>query len=286
MTLRQAVAEAAAHLSTNPHFNVEVRRDAELLLLHTLRITRAQFLANPARILTEEEQSLYRQAIARRLTNEPVQYITGHQEFFGLDLRVTPATLIPRPETEHLVEAVLERLPRSRPLTILDIGTGTGAIAIALAANLPQAQLVATDISSEALPVAESNARAHGLAGRIRFLHSDLLSGLPLPEQSSFFDAIVSNPPYVAESDRDTLHPQVRDFEPARALFSGAHGLDIYRRLIPQAHAALKPGGLLALEIGHGQHDDLAHLLSAWNDVHFVNDLQQIPRVALARSRQ
>lgn len=285
MTLRQAVAEAAAHLSVNPHFDAEVRRDAELLLLHTLRITRAQFLANPARILTADEQSLYRQAIARRLTNEPVQYITGHQEFFGLDLTVTPATLIPRPETEHLVEAVLERLPRSQPLTILDIGTGTGAIAIALAANLPQAQLVATDISKDALQVAESNARAHGLAGCIRFLHSDLLSGLPLPEQSSFFDAIVSNPPYVAESDQDTLHPQVRDFEPPQALYSGAHGLDIYRGLIPQARAALKAGGLLALEIGHGQRDDIARLLSAWNDVHFVNDLQQIPRVALARSR-
>jgi len=283
MTLRQAVAEAAAHLSANPHFDAEVRRDAELLLLHTLRITRAQFLANPARILTADKQSLYRQAIARRLTNEPVQYITGHQEFFGLDLTVTPATLIPRPETEHLVEAVLERLPHSQPLTILDIGTGTGAIAIALAAHLPQAQLVATDISGEALQVAESNARAHGLGGRIRFLHSNLLSGLPLPEQSNFFDAIVSNPPYVAESDRDTLHPQVRDFEPPQALYSGAHGLDIYRRLIPQASAALKAGGLLALEIGHGQRDDLAHLLSAWNDVHFVNDLQQIPRVALAR---
>jgi release factor glutamine methyltransferase len=256
-----------------------------LLLLHTLGISRAVFYADPDRTLTHAEQAAYEAAIHRRLVHEPIQYITGEQEFYGLALRVTPAVLIPRPETEHLVEAVLSEmklatLDPAAPLHILDIGTGSGAIAIALAHHLPQAHVTAIDLSPAALDIATANAARHNIIGHIRFLESDLLEALPPGEG---FDAIVSNPPYVATDDRETLHPQVRDHEPATALFAGATGLDIYRRLIPQARAALKPNGLLALEIGHDQRDAIAGLLADWNAVRFVDDLQQIPRVALAR---
>lgn len=283
MTLRQALTEAAATLATDPQLDEDARRDAELLLLHVLQIDRAMLLAHPDRSLTSDQLAAYDAAIARRLGHEPIQYITGRQEFFGLQLRVTPATLIPRPETEILVEAVLDRLPHDRPLRILDIGTGSGAIALALAEHLPQAGITAIDLSSEALEVARENAVSHHLDQRIRFLKSDLLTGLPENERVSTFDAIVSNPPYIPERDRSSLHPQVRDHEPALALFAGPSGLDIYRRLIPAAHAALKPDGLLALEIGHGQSNDLIFLLADWKNVSLRDDLQQIPRVALAR---
>jgi release factor glutamine methyltransferase len=164
---------------------------------------------------------------------------------------------------------------------IADVGTGSGAIAISLTAHLPQAAITALDISTEALAIATINAREHNVARRIRFLQSDLLSALD--HEAETFDAIVSNPPYVAETDHATLHPQVGNYEPAVALFAGETGLDIYHRLIPQAHNALRPTGLLALEIGHGQQDAIASLLETWRNVSFLNDLQQIPRVALAK---
>jgi len=281
MTLREAAVEAAARLSGDSYLRADARRDAEHLLLHALGITRAQFLANPARPLETKEESLFRQSIDRRLKHEPIQYITGLQEFYGLTFRVTPAVLIPRPETELLVEAVLARFKaHTGPLRIADIGTGSGAIAIALARHLPHAEITALDLSPQALAVAESNAREHSLAHRIRFVESDLLAQ-PITHHQGF-DAIVSNPPYVALTDLPELHPQVRDYEPAMALFAGATGLDVYRRLIPQAHEVLRPGGLLALEIGHHQRESIAALLAAWSAVTFLNDLQQIPRVTLA----
>jgi release factor glutamine methyltransferase len=251
-----------------------------VLLLHTLGITRAQFHADPDRALAPVDRDAYEAAIKRRLANEPIQYIIGEQEFYGLALHVSPAVLIPRPETEHLVEAVLAELNPAAPLQILDIGTGSGAVAIALAYHLPAARITAVDLSPAALEVAASNAARHHLAHRIRFLKSDLLDALPPGET---FDAIVSNPPYVSIDDRETLHRQVRDYEPSAALFAGRDGLDIYRRLIPQSQAALKPNGLLALEIGHDQRDAIAGLLSGWEALRFVDDLQQIPRVAFAR---
>jgi release factor glutamine methyltransferase len=281
MTLRQAITNAAAELAANPHLSEHAHRDAELLLLHTLQIPRVTLIAHPDRDLSPDQHALYQIAISRRLQLEPIQYITGEQEFYGLRLHVSPAVLIPRPETEHLVEAVLALLPTNQPLKLADIGTGSGAIAIALAVHLPLAQITALDISTKALAVAASNAREHNVADRIDFLESNLLSAFDHPTE--IFDAIVSNPPYIPETDRPTLHPQVRDHEPTTALFAGETGLDIYRRLIPQALRALKPTGLIALEIGHGQRDPLTHLLAGWNDVSFINDLQQIPRVALAR---
>jgi release factor glutamine methyltransferase len=281
MTLRQAITNAAAELAANPHLSEHAHRDAELLLLHTLQISRVTLIAHPDRDLSPDQHALYQIAINRRLQLEPIQYITGEQEFYGLRLHVTPAVLIPRPETEHLVEAVLKLLPANQPVKLVDIGTGSGAIAIALAVHLPLAEITALDLSSEALPIAERNAREHDVANRIHFLQSDLLAAVK--SNGETFDAVLSNPPYIPESDRPTLHPQVRDHEPATALFAGETGLDIYRRLIPEAASALKPNGILALEIGHGQQKPLTHLLAGWNDVTFVNDLQQIPRVALAR---
>jgi release factor glutamine methyltransferase len=279
MTLRQAITAAAAQLAADERLRATAGRDAELLLLHQLGISLAQLLAHPDRELTEEEERFYRQSIRRRAATEPIQYITGQQEFYGIDFRVSPAVLIPRPETEHLVEAVLQQLSHDEPLQILDVGTGSGILAITLGLHLSHAHITAVDISADAIHVARQNAAAHHVVQRIDFIESDLLAAVP----SGLFDAIVSNPPYIPTSDRPTLHPEVRDHEPSTALFAGLDGLDIYRRLIPQAFDALKPNGLLALEIGHGQQESLASLLQSWNCVSFVNDLQQIPRVALAR---
>jgi release factor glutamine methyltransferase len=320
MTLREALTRATLQLDASPGLRADAARDAALLLRHMLGISHAAQLADPNRALTPAQQAAYDALILRRLTCEPIQYITGEQEFYGLALRVTPAVLIPRPETEQLVEAVLAEfsshpadfgcsptetvcpptetvchpaaqrrdlllsLSLRQPLRILDVGTGSGAIAIALAHHLLHAFITAVDLSTAALEVAASNAARHALTDRIRFLASDLLDALPPDEQP--FDAIVANPPYVPTADRDALHPQVRDHEPAAALFAGSDGLDIYRRLIPQALAALATGGLLALEIGQGQRDSIAALLADWTQVRFVDDLQRIPRVALARKPQ
>jgi release factor glutamine methyltransferase len=282
MTLREALTAATARLAENEHLHETASPDAELLLLHTLQLPRATLHAHPSRELTLPQLASYEANIARRLTLEPIQYITGTQEFYGLSFQVTPAVLIPRPETELLVESVLSEikaLPKDRPLRIADIGTGSGAIAIAVAHHLPQAHVTALDLSPEALAIARRNAETHHLAGRIRFLHSDLLAAV----SRETFDAILSNPPYVPTPDLSILHPQVRDHEPHAALFAGPTGLDIYTRLIPQASEALTPGGLLALEIGHGQLESIQKLLSQWTDLSFRNDLQQIPRTVLAR---
>jgi release factor glutamine methyltransferase len=263
-------ATRLAHLPTAP-------RDAELLLLHATGRVRAFLLTHPDTELTPTEQSIYEQWLTRRAQHEPIQYITGEQEFYGLTLRVTPDVLIPRPETEHLVEALLNRVLHDAPLRIADVGTGSGAIAIALAHTLPNASIIALDYSAPALIIARENAERHNVVNRIGFLESDLLSAVA----HETFDAIVSNPPYVPESE--VLEPQVRDFEPHSALYAGPSGLDIYHRLIPQAWQALKTQGWLLMEIGHGQRDTLAKLLEPWTSVEFVPDLQGIPRVAIAR---
>lgn len=273
MDFSTALANGAARLGHLP----SARHDAELLLMRAANIDRAFLLTHPDASLTPEQLATYNQWIERRAQHEPIQYITGEQEFYGLPLRVTPDVLIPRPETEHLVEAALERLPRNTPVTIADVGTGSGAIAIALAQSLPQASITALDTSPAALAVARHNAERHHLAGRIRFLESDLLAAVA----SETFDAIVSNPPYVSELE--VLAPEVLNYEPYAALFAGCSGLDIYQRLIPQARHCLKPQGWLLMEIGHNQRDALAALLTGWNDIDFVSDLQGIPRVAIVR---
>ncbi len=280
ITVREALTRATGQLSAHPDLQPTALADAVLLLCHALTLTRAGLIAHPERSLDRDQQARYQRLLEQRLRFEPIQYILGSQEFFGLELRVTPAVLIPRPETELLVEAVLARLPHDTPLRLVDVGTGSGAIAIALAHALPQAFVTAIDLSPQALALARENAATHHLADRITFLESDLLDAIA-PELR--FDAIVSNPPYIPNADASTLHPQVRDHEPAQALFAGPSGLELYARLIPQAFALLKPGNLLALEFGFGQRDALASLLTAWHAVEFLPDLQGIPRVALAR---
>ncbi len=280
LTLREALTRATSQLSANPHLQPTALQDSVVLLMRTLALPRAALIAHPERPITRDEQAAYQLLLEQRLAFTPIQYILGTTEFYGLELRVTPAVLIPRPETELLVEAVLQALPRDTNAHIVDVGTGSGAISIALANALPNASLTALDLSPEALALARENARIHHLEARIHFLESDLLAALPpLPAPQ----CIVSNPPYIPTPDAPTLHPQVRDHEPAQALFSGPTGLEIYRRLIPEAAALLPPNALLALEIGIHQRHPIASLLASWHDVQFLNDLQQIPRIALAR---
>lgn len=283
MTIQQALESATERLAADVHLRETARRDAELLLMHAAALRRTDLIAYPQRELAPVQAAALETAVGRRLRHEPVQYITGTQEFYGLPLKVSAAVLIPRPETEHLVESVLELLPHDRPLAIADVGTGSGAIAIALATHLPLATVTALDLSTAALAVAQANARTYSLCERIRFLRSDLLDGLSAQEREGGFDAIVSNPPYVPTGDHETLHPQVREHEPATALYAGEDGLSVYRRLVPQAAAALRPGGLLAMEFGWGQSEALGELLASWQDLSFVKDLQGIPRVVLAR---
>jgi release factor glutamine methyltransferase len=255
------------------------RRDAQQLLLRILQRDGAWLLAHPEATLNDEQARRYDDWIARRERREPVQYILGEQEFYGLALKVTPDVLIPRPETEHLVEAALTRAPRDRGLRICDVGTGSGAIAIALAHHLPLAQVTAVDKSPEALAVAQENAIRHGVAERVRFVSSDLLAAV----RGERFDMMVSNPPYVANGE--LLEAQVRLYEPQQALYAGPTGLEVYRRLIPAAKQSLVDRGWLLLEIGYGQRDAISALLVGWDAVEFVDDLQGIPRVAIARRR-
>ena len=272
MKVREALTEASATIT---------RRDAETMLAHLLERDRAWMLAHPEEELTAAQLRALVAMTERRAEREPLQYITGEQEFFGLSLRITPATLIPRPETEHLVEAVLAwaaaQLSESPKLKVLDVGTGSGAIAIALAKSLPDAEIVACDVSTAALAVARGNAER--LGARVRFVESDLLAAFA---EYPLFDVIAANPPYVPDLDGALLQAEVRDHEPHIALFGGADGLDLYRRLIPQAQAALRAGGLLAMELGFGQSEPLAALLGGWKDVRFVEDYAGIPRIVLA----
>jgi release factor glutamine methyltransferase len=284
MTLREALTEAATTID---------RREAETLLAHVLFRDRPWLIAHSDTELSSALHETYRVLIARRAAKEPIQYLTGQQEFYGLNLHVTRDTLIPRPETELLVEAVLHWIaaqpaasPASRQPHILDIGTGTGAIALALASKLPSSSLTATDLYPAPLSIAEHNAARLGLTHRIAFLQSDLLAS-SLLQSFAPFDVIVSNPPYVSLYEAATMPDEVLKHEPHTALFAGAEGLDIYRRLLPAAHAALKPGGLLALEFGFGQLDALQALFEKpangpWQDLTFLNDYAQIPRIALA----
>ncbi len=278
ITLRAALDRGIAQLLASGSPAETARRDAELLLLHTAGQTRTALLTHPDHALTDAQLAIYDAAIARRVHQEPIQYITGVQEFYGRSFAVSPAVLIPRPETEHLVEAVLALAPA--PARVLDIGTGSGILAITLALELPRAELIAVDLSTAALAIAEQNAQQLGAADRVRFVESDLFGAL---DEEPPFDCIVSNPPYVAETE--ALEPQVRDYEPALALFAGTDGLAIYRRLIPQAILHLHPGGRLLLEIGHGQQDAIANLLidAGYTSPQFLPDLQGIPRVAIGR---
>ena len=279
MRLDLAIKQATERLQASARG--DARLDAETLLIHVLGRNRAYLYAHSDLELSCRELSTYHELLERRANGEPLQYITGHQEFWGLDLLVTPAVLIPRPETEHSVEAALELLRDIASPHIIDVGTGSGCIALALASELPQAKIDAVDISADALKIARSNAQRLGLGGQIQFAQSDLLD--KYHDLGHAYDMVISNPPYVGESEADKLQIEVRHHEPHCALFGGREGLDVYRRLIPQARQVLKANSWLVMDIGFSQEQAIHQLLRDWREVRSVPDLRGIPRVVAAR---
>lgn len=296
MDIRAALREGIAELreADVPSYTLA----AELLLIHVLGRNRTWLYAHPEATVNETDERTFFALVKRRAAGEPTQHLTGKQEFWGLDFEVTPEVLIPRPETEHVVEVALDRiavreLRAARPqkgsgerLRIADVGTGSGCIAVALAKELPLARFVATDISRAALAVAERNAHRHGVAQRIEFVETNLLDGLAArgDRESQGFDVMVSNPPYVGRREADTLAREVREHEPANALFGGEEGYELYAELIAQAAVHLKPGGILVLELGHNSLAAVRPLLDSvrWTNVGVSNDLAGIPRVVAA----
>ncbi|MGE4345500.1 MAG: peptide chain release factor N(5)-glutamine methyltransferase [Geoalkalibacter sp.] len=250
------------------------RLDAELLLADTLGVDRVGLYLRYDQPLTDEELAAYRRRVARRAKNEPVAYILGKAEFWSLSLKVAPAVLIPRPDTEVLVEEALVR--GGERARVLDVGTGSGAIVLALASERPDWSFAALDLSQEALQIAQENARRHEMDGRISFVHGDLAH---LPEGP--FDLIVANPPYIPRGELAGLMADVRDYEPVQALDGGEDGLDAYRALAAQAISRLAPGGCLLVEIGAGQQDDVRHLFETAGllDVATRTDYAGIERV-------
>src|SRR6266403_1466064 len=313
--LKQGLAQLRA--AQVPSFTLA----AELLLLHVLDRDRTWLYAHPEAQLSAAESEHFFALIARRAAGEPTQHLTGKQEFWGLEFEITPDVLIPRPETEHVIEVALDRLAvrelrANRPpksdgagLQIADIGTGSGCIAITLAKELPQANFVATDISPAALAVAKRNATRHAVADRINFSEANLISPVgaqqaaphpgkiqnsaPPPgfhesritsHEPRLFDLIASNPPYIGRREADSLAREVRDHEPHTALFGGEEGYELYADLITQSAQHLKPSGILVLELGHNSLEAVQPLLdtSAWTNIGVTNDLAAIPRILAA----
>jgi len=294
MNIRTALREAIVRLESEGVPSAPLA--AELLLLHVVGRDRTWLYAHPEAPLASDDWQRYFALVARRAAGTPVQHLTGHQEFWGLEFEVTPDVLIPRPETEHVVEVALERLGArgSETLRVADVGTGSGCLAVAPACELPRARVFATDVSAAALAVARRNAARHGVAARIEFLECNLLDAF-LREDASrerttnlaadlAFDLIVSNPPYVALADAASLPREVREHEPGIALFAGNSGLDVYGPLARQAEELLAPGGVLVLELGYNSAEHVRELLSAraLRDIEITNDLAGIARVASA----
>src|SRR6267154_978982 len=318
MDIRAALKNGIAQLreANAPSFTLA----AELLLLHVLGRNRTWLYAHPEETLSDTETQRFLDLIARRAAGEPTQHLTAKQEFWGLQFEVTPDVLIPRPETEHLIEVALDRLAvrelrANRPpksdgagLQIADIGTGSGCIAITLAKELPAANFLATDISPAALAVAKRNATRHAVADRIEFSEANLLSPVgaqhaaphrgkiqnsapPASRESRItdhdsrlFDVVASNPPYIGRREADSLAREVRDHEPHAALFGGYEGYELYANLITQSARHLKSGGTLVLELGHNSLEAVQPLLdaSAWTNIGVTNDLAAIPRILAA----
>ncbi len=278
LTIQHALRYGAERLGLRADLRENAARDAQQLLEIATGLTRVQMLAQPGRILREEEAGSYQGMLAQRRGAVPIQHLRGSQEFFGRAFEVSPDVLIPRPETEHIIEEMHRLVPdRSASLRMADVGTGSGVLAVTLALEYRHGSVLALDLSSEALEMAYRNARRLQ-ARNVRFGQSDLLAaagGLP-------FDTIVSNPPYIPLAEKHTLHAQVRDYEPHLALFGGEDGHDVFRRLIPQAARLLRPGGWLLLETA-GRSATLDALLEGWADLHYVHDLQGIERIAVAR---
>jgi release factor glutamine methyltransferase len=287
LTFAEAINKAEQVLST--HGVPNARFDAEVLLRHALGRDRAWLLAHIQDGLADEHLGIFERAIKRRALREPLQYITGRQEFWGLDFLVTPDVLIPRPETELIMETALGSVSdRNKPITVVDLCTGSGCIAVSLAKELPSARIFATDTSAKALEVARENARGHGVSGGIRFLEGDLFGPLEELDIEDQVDIIVSNPPYVPSGDRRTLQPEVRDYEPAAALFAGADGMDIHRRIIEKAQRFLRGNGFLIMEMGLGQAEKLGQMVrdsGGYDSPRVLKDLAGIERVIVAQRK-
>ena len=265
----------------------EGRREAGSLLMHVIRRDRAFLITRADESLALRDLAEFRRALARRAAGEPLQYITGRQEFYGLDFEVTPDVLIPRPETELLVEAALELLKDTRAPLICDVGTGSGCIAVALLHERADARALAVDISTAALEVAARNAASNGVAARLKLLESDCLDALDASRLEARFQIIVSNPPYVAARDLEGLQREVREHEPRVALTPGGDGLGVIRRLHTDTPSFLDAGGHLLFEIGFNQHEAVHALIDprVWTLLDIHRDLQGIPRTVALRKR-
>jgi release factor glutamine methyltransferase len=284
-TIAEAISEGARQLERAGAS--EARRTAGVLLAHRLKVERTHLLMRPEQSISEEDYKIFLRMIERRAAGEPLQYITGHQEFYKLDFLVTPAVLIPRPETEFLVERVLTLVRESQqaaPL-IVDAGTGSGAIAVTLAVEIPGARIIATDISGAALKVARQNAARHGVNSRVEFYEGDLLAPLAALGVENRVDVLACNPPYIAASEPELVQREVCEYEPHMALFGGDDGLIFYRRLLAEGFDWVKPDGFLVCEIGYNQLDAITELVAAsrWQLIDVTNDLQGIPRTLTIR---
>lgn len=279
MTIAEALKTGAYSLAT--HAIPSPEHESSLLLRHVLKCDAAFVYAHPDRRLNAMESILFKAVIKRRASHEPFQYIVGKQEFFGMDFEVTPDVLIPRPETEILVEAVIEEYKERGAFRFCEIGVGSGCISTALLANLPQSSAVGVDISTAAIEIAGRNARRHNVSERLELVHSDMFDGV----SETSFDLFVSNPPYVPDGDLDSLQQEVKGFEPRVALTGGTDGLDIVRTLISQSPKYLIPNGFLFIEIGWDQSERVADLLDrrVWASFELMPDLQGIPRIVKAR---
>ncbi len=274
-TLHQTTRDLTACGSPSP------RLDAEVLLMHLLRIDRLRLVTHPEQALTEEEVAGYARWVERRCQGEPISYIVGVKEFWSLTFEVNRDVLIPRPETECLIEEVLATVPAGAGPRIIDIGAGSGAIAVVLAAEIPAAKVAATDVSTAALAVARRNALRHGVADRLEFFRGDLFAAAP-----GAFDIIVSNPPYIPDGDYPLLPEGIRAFEPRGALIAGLDGTAFHRRIIGEGADRLRAGGWMYLEIGAGQREIVeAHFRQTglYDTIRFRKDYGGIDRVAIAR---
>lgn len=279
-TIREIVASASDRLR-DAGVTAAANLDARLLAQHVLGWDTARLLARAGEAAPAEFEGAYEPLVARRASREPLAYITGRKEFFGLEFEVTPDVLIPRPETELIVEAVLSSMPTSQLFTMIDACTGCGNVAVAIAKERANARVVATDVSAPALEVARRNAARHGVESRVMFVQADLFGDVSGP-----VDAITANPPYVAQASASGLQPEVREHEPHVALFGGGDGLDVIKRLIGEAPALLRPGGFLVFEFGFGQEVEVEALVRASRDLVLVDmkrDLQGIARTVVTR---
>lgn len=277
MTIKDIIVKYSKELE---EISPTPRLDVETLLQKVLGVDRLYILLNLERVLSEDEEQLFNKFINERLNNRPIAYIVGNREFMGLDFFVKEGVLIPRPDTEVLVEEVIELAKKKDAKNILDIGTGSGAITVSLAKYLENVKVTSVDISDIALEIGKRNAISNEVDDRINFVKSDLFTNI---DKETKFDIIVSNPPYIKREVIDTLDKQVKDYEPYNALEGGVDGLDFYRAITKQAKNYLKKGGILAYEVGHDQSEDVSKLMEmdGYTNIYTLKDLQQIDRVVI-----